>query len=174
MNKIKLIYDFFRLWIKWRDRKEAWEDAKFINDKGIQKELKEMDEELRSPLKEMDEELRSPYCPICEACGEDGCCPATSCKQHPDGDYCKGYLAELKFTYWMYKDLMNLVADDPKYKDAIDKMWGENWDAIFKRDEEESKIEEPTETLFPEKLAKANETLERTKESLDKITNKNG
>ena len=29
-NKIKLIYDFFRLWIKWRDRKEAWEDAKFI------------------------------------------------------------------------------------------------------------------------------------------------
>jgi hypothetical protein len=69
---------------------------------------------------------------------------------------------------------MNLVADDPKYKDAIDKMWDENRDAIFKRDDEESKIEEPTETLFPEKLAKANETLERTKESLDKITNKNG
>jgi hypothetical protein len=65
------------------------------------------------------------------------------------------------------------VADDPKYKDAIDKMWDENWDAIFKRDEEDPKIEEPTETLFPEKLAKANETLERTKESLDKITKKN-
>ena len=32
--------------------------------------------------------------------------------------------------------------------------------------------EEPTETLFPEKLAKANEALERTKESLDKIINK--
>ena len=43
MSKIKLIYDFFRLWIKWRDRKEAWEDAKFINDKKIQAELKEMD-----------------------------------------------------------------------------------------------------------------------------------
>jgi hypothetical protein len=43
MIKIKLIYDFFRLWIKWRDRKEAWEDAKFINDKKIQDELKEMD-----------------------------------------------------------------------------------------------------------------------------------
>lgn len=39
MNKIKLIYDFFRLWIKWGDRKEAWEDSKFINDKKIQKEL---------------------------------------------------------------------------------------------------------------------------------------
>lgn len=45
MSKIKLIYDFFRLWIKWRDRKEAWEDAKFINDKKIQDELKEMDKE---------------------------------------------------------------------------------------------------------------------------------
>ncbi len=41
MNKIKLIYDFFRLWIKWGNRKEAWEDAKFINDKEIQKELEE-------------------------------------------------------------------------------------------------------------------------------------
>jgi hypothetical protein len=39
VNKIKLIYDFFRLWIKWGDRKEAWEDSKFINDKKIQKEL---------------------------------------------------------------------------------------------------------------------------------------
>jgi hypothetical protein len=39
MGKVKLIYDFFRLWIKWRDRKEAWEDTKFINDKEIQKEL---------------------------------------------------------------------------------------------------------------------------------------
>jgi hypothetical protein len=167
MNKIRLIYDFFRLWIHWGDRKEAWQDAKMINDITFQEEMKEFDTDSF-------EELISPYCPICEACGEDGCCPATSCQQHPDGDYCKGYLAELKFTYWMYKDLMNLVADDPKYKDAIDKMWDENWDAIFKRDDEESKIEEPTETLFPEKLAKANETLERTKESLDKITNKNG
>ena len=41
LNKVKLIYDFFRLWIKWRDYKEAWEDAKFINDKKIQKDLQE-------------------------------------------------------------------------------------------------------------------------------------
>jgi hypothetical protein len=39
VNKIKLIYDFFRLRIKWGDIKEAWEDSKFINDKKIQKEL---------------------------------------------------------------------------------------------------------------------------------------
>jgi len=41
MNKIKLIYDFFRLWIIWKDWREAWEDSKFINDKEIQKELEE-------------------------------------------------------------------------------------------------------------------------------------
>jgi hypothetical protein len=42
MKKLKLIYDFFRLWIKWGDRREAWQDAKFINDNKIQNELKEM------------------------------------------------------------------------------------------------------------------------------------
>ena len=54
MSKIKLIYDFFRLWIKWRDRKEAWEDAKFINDKAIQKELKEIDKDIESYFKNLD------------------------------------------------------------------------------------------------------------------------
>jgi hypothetical protein len=41
MGKIKLIYDFFRLWAYYRDRKEAWEDAKMINDKEFQKEIEE-------------------------------------------------------------------------------------------------------------------------------------
>jgi len=50
MSKIKLIYDFFRLWVKWGDWKEAWEDAKFINDKTIQKEL----EEISVTIKERD------------------------------------------------------------------------------------------------------------------------
>jgi hypothetical protein len=47
LSKIKLIYDFFRLWIKWGDRKEAWQDARFINNKKIQNELKEMDEDFK-------------------------------------------------------------------------------------------------------------------------------
>ena len=36
---MKFIYDFIRLWIYWGDYKEAWQDAKFMNDKKIQKEL---------------------------------------------------------------------------------------------------------------------------------------
>jgi hypothetical protein len=43
MSKIKLIIDFFRLWIHWGDKKEAWQDAKMINDIGFQEEMKEFD-----------------------------------------------------------------------------------------------------------------------------------
>ena len=43
MNKIRLIYDFFRLWIHWGDRKEAWQDAKMINDITFQEEMQEFD-----------------------------------------------------------------------------------------------------------------------------------
>jgi hypothetical protein len=43
MSKIRLIIDFFRLWILWGDRKEAWQDAKMINDITFQEEMKEFD-----------------------------------------------------------------------------------------------------------------------------------
>ena len=46
MRKIKLIYDFFRLWIMWGDRKEAWQDAKFKNDPEFQRMMKEFDDEM--------------------------------------------------------------------------------------------------------------------------------
>ena len=36
---MKFIYDFIRLWIYWGGYKEAWQDAKFMNDKKIQEEL---------------------------------------------------------------------------------------------------------------------------------------
>ena len=54
MNKVKLIYDFFRLWIKWGDRKEAWQDARFINDKKIQKELQELDKGMKKHFDNLD------------------------------------------------------------------------------------------------------------------------
>ncbi len=73
----------------------------------------------------------NPYCTICDSCGEDGCCPATSCKQHPDGKYCKTYLNELKFGYIMYKQLLNLIDEDEKYKDIVDKMWNDTYDKLF-------------------------------------------
>lgn len=54
MNKLKLIYDFFHLWFKWGDRREAWQDAKFINDKKIQNELKEMDKSMKKYFEDLE------------------------------------------------------------------------------------------------------------------------
>ena len=38
-----------------------------------------------------EDDFPSPYCIICNACGEEGCCPPTKCQQHPDGLYCEMY-----------------------------------------------------------------------------------
>jgi len=82
---------------------------------------------------ELSEEY-SQYCKICDSCGEDGCCSAVSCQQHPEGDYCKTYLRDLKFGYIMYKELFNMVSEDPKYKDQVDKIWDETYDRIYRND----------------------------------------
>jgi hypothetical protein len=47
MRTLKTIYDFFRLWIIWVDRKEAFQDAKIKNDPRFQEEMKEFDIELK-------------------------------------------------------------------------------------------------------------------------------
>ena len=46
MRTLKTIYDFFRLWILWGDRKEAWQDAKLNNDPDFQRTMKEFDNEV--------------------------------------------------------------------------------------------------------------------------------
>jgi hypothetical protein len=73
----------------------------------------------------------SPYCPICGGCGEDGCCSATVCKQHPEGKYCETYLMDLKFGYKVYKELMDLLDGDEKYKNQVDQIWDETYDKIY-------------------------------------------
>lgn len=75
--------------------------------------------------------IYAPYCPKCGSCGEDGCCPATMCQQSPDGHYCQIYLKELKFGYLMYHRLLELIKDDEKYKEQVDKMWDELYDKVF-------------------------------------------
>jgi hypothetical protein len=47
MRKLKIIYDFFRLWIMWGDRKEAWQDAKTINNPEFQKEMNDLDKAMK-------------------------------------------------------------------------------------------------------------------------------
>ena len=91
------------------------------------------EEEIKKFMDTAPKEWESPYCPVCESCGEDGCCPAASCKMHPEGHYCETNLLELRFRYWMYKDLMNLVHEDPKYKEKIDELWDKNYDVIYRK-----------------------------------------
>ena len=71
------------------------------------------------------------YCKICKACGEDGCCQASSCQMHPDGEYCEYYHLELRFGYKMYHKLMELIEGDEKYSEQVDKIWDEQYDKIF-------------------------------------------
>lgn len=40
---MRRIYDFFRLWIIWKDAKEAWHDSKTINDKEFRSEIRNLD-----------------------------------------------------------------------------------------------------------------------------------
>ena len=80
--------------------------------------------------------LKSPYCPVCESCGEDGCCSALTCKQSPGGLYCKTYLNDLRFGYANNEALLKIIySDEEKYKDlveAFDKIWDKNYDLIYK------------------------------------------
>jgi len=75
----------------------------------------------------------SPYCKICDSCGEDGCCSAVHCQQHPEGSYCKSYLNDLKFGYRMFNSLSNyLDSKGIKFEDEeYDKIYNENWDLTY-------------------------------------------
>lgn len=78
------------------------------------------------------EEDYSPYCKVCEGCGEEGCCSPIHCEQSQDGEYCKGYLRDLKFGYLMYKDLYDLLKDDEESKKKIDAIYDINYKFIYK------------------------------------------
>lgn len=74
----------------------------------------------------------SPYCPVCDGCGEEGCCSPMHCQQSSDGQYCKTYLKDLKFGYLMYDQIMALVGKDETYKAQIDNIFHETYDRIYR------------------------------------------
>jgi hypothetical protein len=54
-NKIRIIRDFFRLWIHWGDAREAWQDAKYMNDPHWQKEMEEISLKFERTLENLEE-----------------------------------------------------------------------------------------------------------------------
>ena len=90
-------------------------------------------EEMEATEQKMLQEIKDnnlPYCPVCDGCGEDLCCPATNCKQDPNGHYCNMYLKDLKFAYKMNKWVTdNLYHKMPKELQAE---YDLAWDEIYK------------------------------------------
>ena len=75
LNKLKLIYDFFRLWIHWGDHREAWQDAKTINDPEFQEEMKKLDIELATKRNNLNKPCHFDHngeCLICD-CWPENC-----------------------------------------------------------------------------------------------------
>ena len=72
----------------------------------------------------IDDAFEHPYCFYCMACGIEGCCPPTQCKQDPDGEYCESYLRQLKETYIFNNKLVNFILDNkekyPELEQFID------------------------------------------------------
>lgn len=83
-----------------------------------------------------EQEEYSPYCPVCSACGEEGCCSPMSCDQDPNGHYCKGYLKDLKFGYamneWVQKNLLDEKLISKELIEKYNKEWEETYDSIYK------------------------------------------
>jgi len=73
-----------------------------------------------------------PYCPVCSGCGEEGCCSPLMCEQSPEGDYCRGYLLDLKFAYILHKWLIENIELTAEQAERYDKVWEETYDKIYK------------------------------------------
>jgi len=75
----------------------------------------------------------SPYCPVCDGCGEEGCCKPTNCSMSPDGYYCQTYLRDLKIVYICYMELtQKMFEEGDKYKE-LREFDEKNYDEAFDR-----------------------------------------
>ena len=87
-------------------------------------------------MQENNEEKYSPYCPICSACGEDGCCSPLACKNDPEGHYCDKYRDDLRFGYAMHEDIMKIIYEDEEIYgeliEKIDKQFDKNYEKYYK------------------------------------------
>lgn len=82
--------------------------------------------------------IESPYCPVCDGCGEEGCCSPLMCEQDPAGDYCKWYLRDLKFAYKMYQWMERNVQLSPEQKELFDIEWDKAYDQFYLNKNEEN------------------------------------
>jgi hypothetical protein len=80
----------------------------------------------------------SPYCPVCTACGIDGCCSPLGCSQDSNGHYCAGYLLDLKFGYamneWVQKNLLDEELIPKELIEKYNQQWEKDYDFFYKEE----------------------------------------
>lgn len=88
-----------------------------------------------------EQEPYNPYCPVCEGCGEEGCCSPIHCKQTPEGRYCEGYLRDLKFGYAMNEFFQEKIWGrmSEELKEEYDKEWDKVYDRFYKEEDGKDK-----------------------------------
>lgn len=82
---------------------------------------------------------KGPYCPICDGCGEEGCCSPLMCDQHPEGHYCALYLKDLKFGYKMFQWMEKNIKLSPEQEELYNKQWDETYDQFYLNKEDNEK-----------------------------------
>ena len=84
------------------------------------------------------EEDYNPYCPVCSACGEEGCCSPLSCQMTEGCHYPKSYLADLKFGYsmneWVQKNLLDEKLIPKELIEKYNQQWEKDYDFFYKQE----------------------------------------
>jgi hypothetical protein len=75
----------------------------------------------------------NPYCPVCDSCGEDGCCPATRCSFGKGCLYPESNLDSLHFGYYNAIDFYRLIQDsgNQELMDKADAIYDHNYDIVY-------------------------------------------
>lgn len=72
-----------------------------------------------------------PYCPVCGGCGEEGCCSPLKCQQDEKGDFCKGYLKDLKLGYYMNQYFHKKIWD--RMPEDLKEEYNQEWDKAIEK-----------------------------------------
>jgi hypothetical protein len=77
--------------------------------------------------------MEDSYCPICQACGEEGCCSPLMCHQDKDGRFCSSYLRDLQFSYKMVQIFENEIYHhlSPELQELYTTSWHNIHDKIY-------------------------------------------
>ena len=119
----------------FNEEDDAWEYARKLESEmsicegGVQR-LSQI--EIIEALRQEVEMLRNPsYCPECDACGEEGCCPGSLCKKNSNNKclYGETYALDYDYNHKMTNELYEqLVKHD---KASAERIQGEVWDSIY-------------------------------------------